>query len=207
MTDTYTRTLLERACAKAVDVMLSGDDVATVRQATSHHVVIIRTVESDEREARTIQRREEHAENARADTERELARVVDELAHVREMGAAELARASDDLIGAAAEVDALRAEVARLTGIAVDHCARADAAERALDEVGIQLAAAQERIKLLEQVAKEARAVLEDHDRSMIHLDDAVSALDAVPGDALAPRITAALEASGIDTSNVKGVE
>ncbi len=81
------------------------------------------------------------------------------------------------------------------------------AAERARDEVGIQLAAAQERIKLLEKVAKEARAVLEDHDRSMIHLDDAVSALDAVPGDALAPRITAALEASGIDSANVKGGE
>ena len=82
-----------------------------------------------------------------------------------------------------------------------------EVAERDRDEVGIQPAAAQERIKLLEQVAKEARAVLEDHDRSMIHLDDAVSALDAVPGDALAPRITAALEASGIDSANVKGVE
>ena len=121
--------------------------------------------------------------------------------------AAELLAASDALASAAAEVDALRAEVARQTGIAVDHCARADAAEKARDEVGIQLAAAQERIKLLEKVAKEARAVLEDHDRSMIHLDDAVSALDAVPGDALAPRITAALDASGIDTNNVKGVE
>lgn len=121
--------------------------------------------------------------------------------------AAELTAASDALASAAAEVDALRVEVARQTGIAVDHCARADAAERARDEVGIQLAAAQERIKLLEKVAKEARAVLEDHDRSMIHLDDAVSAIDAVPGDALAPRINAALEASGIDTGNVKGAE
>lgn len=121
--------------------------------------------------------------------------------------AAELLAASDALASAVAEVDALRAEVARQTGIAVDYCARAGAAEKARDEVGIQLAAAQERIKLLEKVAKEARAVLEDHDRSMIHLDDAVSALDAVPGDALAPRITAALEASGIDTGNVKGVE
>lgn len=32
-------------------------------------------------------------------------------------------------------------------------------------------------------------------------------ALDAVQGDTLAPRITAALDANGIDTSNVKGLE
>ena len=117
MTDNDHRTLLERACAKAIDTMLTGDDVATVRQATGHHVVVIRTVESDEREARTAQRREEHAER------------------VRETGAAELNAASDALASAAAEVDALRAELARQTGIAVDHCARADAAEQMVAEL------------------------------------------------------------------------
>ena len=151
--------------------------------------------------------------------------------------AAELNAASDALASAAAEVDALRAEVARQTGIAVDYCARADAAdsaarmlgddfarvlrdctaaERARDEVGIQLAAAQAEIARMRPVVEAARRLLWSWDdgstateRSRQHEDirRALRALDAVPGDALAPRITAALEASGIDTSNVKGVE
>ena len=121
-------------------------------------------------------------------------------------------------------IETLRAELARQTAIAVDHCERADVAERARDEVGIQLAAAQERLRL-------AMAVVDAFDRyrcnatdeNMVFLGRARRALDAVPGDALAPvvrgapfdeagtvnpdRITAALEASGIDTDNVKGVE
>lgn len=48
--------------------------------------------------------------------------------------AAELLAASDALASAAAEVDALRAEVARQTGIAVDYCARAGAAEQMVAE-------------------------------------------------------------------------
>ena len=136
--------------------------------------------------------------------------------------AAELLAASEALASAAAEVDALRAEVARQTGIAVDHCARADAAERARDEVGIQLAAARERIKLLEEgadllreISDMARDVPAGFDAFYLVEKSAVdisvgcylARLDAVPGDALAPRITAALDASGIDTNNVKGVE
>ena len=130
--------------------------------------------------------------------------------------AAELLAASEALASAAAEVDALRAELARQTGIAVDHCARADAAEKARDEVGIQLAAAQAEIARMRPVVEAARRLLWSWDegstateRSRQHEDirRALRALDTVPGDALAPRITAALEASGIDTSNVKGLE
>lgn len=88
------------------------------------------------------------------------------------------------------------------------------AAERARDELGIQLAAAQERLRLADELYQ--AALLHEHcgcahpfcrrcqcDRIV---DEAVSAWHTVPGDALAPRITAALEASGIDASNVKGV-
>ena len=168
--------------------------------------------------------------------------------------AAELLAASEALASAAAEVDALRAELARQTGIAVDHCARADAAEKARDEVGIQLAAAQAEIARMRPVVEAARRIVDDIPNYLMGsavvdlLRPALRALDAVPGDALAPmvppspagvsapasgstpaassatgsssevaanpsahrgtcdRITAALEANGIDTSNVKGV-
>src|SRR5574343_448706 len=88
-----------------------------------------------------------HLERTKQDTERELSRVADELAHVRETGAAELARASDALASAAAEVDALRAELARQTGIAVDHCARADAAERMVVELRADMQTAIKRCR------------------------------------------------------------
>lgn len=96
-------------------------------------------------------------------------------------------------------------------------------AERQRDEVGIQLAAAQARIKLLEEGAALLRDLYEDRgepkwagngsnhyhvpcDVIDIGVGCFLSALDAVPGDALAPKMSAALEASGIDSSNVKGV-
>ncbi len=88
-----------------------------------------------------------------------------------------------------------------------------DAAERARDEVGIQLAAAQAEIARMRRVVDDGRRVVE-HMRDGLgmigpvgDLRSSIAALDAVPGDALAPRITAALEASGIDSANVKGVE
>jgi len=98
--------------------------------------------------------------------------------------------------------------------------AQRDAAERARDEVGIQLAAAQAEIARMRPVVEAARHIdraIEDAGgahvetwspvpllRSFRAVHDALRALDTVSGDALAPRITAALEASGIDTSNVK---
>jgi hypothetical protein len=50
-------------------------------------------------------------------------------------------------------------------------------------QLGIQLAALRERLRLAMAVAAEAKRVLDDADRSLIHLDDALAALDAVPGD------------------------
>lgn len=189
-------------------------------------------------------------------------------------GAAELARASDDLVGAAAEIERqrqradaeanraaemeaqanrekARADAAeqsidvyeqRIREIADDVCgiAPADAAtvvlldaigrhatrerieriaaERARDEVGIQLAAAQERLRLAMAVVDAAREVRRVECLATATDDDvfgslrarmlsALAAIDAVPGDALGPRIDRALKASGIDASNVKGVE
>ena len=80
------------------------------------------------------------------------------------------------------------------------------AAERARDEVGIQLAAAQAEIARMRPVVEAARPLAKILPGAGV-LRDAIRALDAVPGDALAPRITAALDASGIDSANVKGVE
>ena len=124
------------------------------------------------------------------------------------------------------DIDSLRAELARQTAIAVDHCERADAAERARDEVGIQLAAAQAEIARMRRAmvdVRALRAVGVMPDRVARALDEVFARLDAVPGDALAPvargapfdeagtvnpdKITAALEASGIDSNNVKGVK
>lgn len=87
---------------------------------------------------------------------------------------------------------------------------RAEKAERQLFEVGIQLAAAQAEIARMRRVVDEARELMSTPACERLPAEravcDALRALDAVPGDALAPRITAALEASGIDASNVKGV-
>jgi hypothetical protein len=66
------------------------------------------------------------------------------------------------------------------------------AAERARDEVGIQLAAAQERLRLAMAVVEAARWVRNYYRDGlgmpgpMGHLGQALAALDAVPGDALA---------------------
>ena len=77
------------------------------------------------------------------------------------------------------------------------------AATRARDEVGIQLVAAQERLRLAMACVEAARDYCT---RYMPRLVDALRALDTVPGDALA-HPTHHLEALGIDTANVKGVE
>jgi len=85
--------------------------------------------------------------------------------------AAELNAASDALASAAAEVDALRAELARQTGIAVDHCERADAAEarlaaerkcsdEELDEARAERDAEKARAAAAEQMVVELRALV-----------------------------------------------
>jgi hypothetical protein len=87
--------------------------------------------------------------------------------------------------------DPTQSSAATAAGIAADYSARATYARgyedgsRHVDEVGIQLAALRERLRLAMAVAAEAKRVLDDADRSLIHLDDALAALDAVPGDAL----------------------
>jgi hypothetical protein len=88
-------------------------------------------------------------------------------------------------------MDPTKSSAATAAGIAADYSARATYARgyedgsRHVDEVGIQLAALRERLRLAMVVAAEAKRVLDDADRSLIHLDDALAALDAVPGDAL----------------------
>ena len=57
-----------------------------------------------------------------------------------------------------------------------------DAAERQRDEVGIQLAAAQAEIVRMRRVVEIARAPVL---RGYLDLQDALRALDTVPGDAL----------------------
>jgi hypothetical protein len=88
-------------------------------------------------------------------------------------------------------------------------------AEASRDELGIQLAACQERLRLAMAVVEHARA----HDHDDVGLAAAIDALDAVPGDALArdigPALDRAHEASGVVTgapfdepsNGVKGVE
>jgi hypothetical protein len=88
-------------------------------------------------------------------------------------------------------MDPTKSSAATAAGIAADYSARATYARgyedgsRHVDEVGIQLVALRERLRLAMAVAAEAKRVLDDADRSLIHLDDALAALDAVPGDAL----------------------
>jgi hypothetical protein len=87
---------------------------------------------------------------------------------------------------------------------------RADAAERARDEVGIQLAAAQERLRLAMACVSAFRVYrrsMDEHGEASADMWRAMmDALDAVPGDALA-HPTRHLEALGIDTDRVKGGE
>jgi hypothetical protein len=71
-----------------------------------------------------------------------------------------------------------------------------DQLQRARDEVGIQLAAAQERLRLAMAVVEAARWVRNYYRDGlgmpgpMGHLGQALAALDAVPGDALAAELT-----------------
>lgn len=94
----------------------------------------------------------------------------------------------------------------------VDFAASHAAAERARDEVGIQLAAAQAEIARLRPVVEAARDTITTPMGEMLPalnaIYRAIQALDTVPGDALATdRITRALEASGIDVARVKDGE
>jgi hypothetical protein len=90
------------------------------------------------------------------------------------------------------------------------------AAERSRDELGIQLAAQSERLRLAMAVVEAARVWSTTLNGDVTHVVratvEAIAALDAVPGDALAPQptglraaIRAHLEALGIDTDNVTG--
>ena len=105
------------------------------------------------------------------------------------------------------------------------------AAERSRDELGIQLAAQSERLRLAMDAVRKLKAFRDgvtfkcDEERGVHSLrsialdlerlwdesDDALRALDAVPGDALArdigPALDRAHEASGVVMNGVKGVE
>jgi hypothetical protein len=95
--------------------------------------------------------------------------------------------------------DPTKSSAATAAGIAADYSARATYARgfedgsRHVDEVGIQLAALRERLRLAMAVVKRAREVItEDESRSGTYLRrvvdelaDAIDALDAVPGDVL----------------------
>jgi len=72
------------------------------------------------------------------------------------------------------------------------------------DALGIQLAAQGERLRLAMAVVDAARYQKAGGWFVSAALEMALAALDAVPGDALA-HPTRHLEASGIDTGNVKG--
>jgi hypothetical protein len=78
------------------------------------------------------------------------------------------------------------------------------AAERSRDELGIQLAACQERLRLAMACAEHLRDAIEDNDVISRAAQDALDALDAVPGDALSrdigPALDRAHEASGVVT-------
>jgi hypothetical protein len=79
------------------------------------------------------------------------------------------------------DTDTLRAQLAA-------EKARADAAERSRDELGIQLAACQERLRLAMAVVDAARVYLGDPSvEARWRLVGCIAALDAVPGDALQP--------------------
>lgn len=73
-----------------------------------------------------------------------------------------------------------------------------DDVRRQRDELGIQLAACQERLRLAMAVVDAARDA--SSYAGQLRLDDALAALDAVPGDALnhAAALDRAHEASGV---------
>ena len=168
-----------------------------------------------------------------------------EMAHVVEIGKVAAAeRARDEAVAAKSDWMASWRDAEALR----------DRAEKARDEVGIQYAAAQERLRLVmvcvkagddvvtaAMLACESQGILDVLKHNLNALErrcsdyfDAKDALDTVPGDALAKvpekcphcggetavfdplphgglassgRLEALIEASGIDTDNVKGVE
>lgn len=100
--------------------------------------------------------------------------------------------------------DPTKSSAATAAGIAADYSARATYARgyedgsKHVDELGIQLAAMQERLRLAMAFIDAARWGLPAAMRV------ALAALDAVPGDALPPTSPAGqLAASGIDTDRV----
>ena len=88
-----------------------------------------------------------------------------------------------------AALDALCEQQTRTIALTSERAAKA---EKARDEVGIQLAACQERLRLAMAVVEAARWVRNYYRDGlgmpgpMGHLGQALAALDAVPGDALA---------------------
>jgi hypothetical protein len=82
-----------------------------------------------------------------------------------------------EVLAKLAALDALCEQQTRTIALTSE---RAVKAEKACDEVGIQLAAAQARLRLAMAVVDAARGVTDGP------LSDALRALDAVPGDALA---------------------
>lgn len=85
--------------------------------------------------------------------------------------------------------------------------ARADAAERARDEVGLQLAAAQAEIARMRPVVEALDAYQRNAtDENMIALGRARRALDAVPGDALGREVerTTRFEVNVLNTDIAK---
>ena len=92
-------------------------------------------------------------------------------------------------------MDPTKSSAATAAGIAADYSARATYARgwedgsKHVDEVGIQLAALRERLRLAMAVVEAARRFVLGCDDQMsavaLSIDDALAALDAVPGDAL----------------------
>jgi len=82
-----------------------------------------------------------------------------------------------EVLAKLAALDALCEQQTRTIALTSEKVA---ALEKARDEVGIQLAAAQARLRLAMAVVEAARGVTDGP------LSDALRALDAVPGDALA---------------------
>jgi hypothetical protein len=86
--------------------------------------------------------------------------------------------------------DPTQSSAATAAGIAADYSARATYARgyedgsKHVDEVGIQLVALRERLRLAMVVVEAARGVIKGADPAH-GLVDALAALDAVPGDAL----------------------
>jgi len=99
--------------------------------------------------------------------------------------AGEIVKAREQAAGAEAAAEGLRMQLAEAIKVQVGLEFAVIAAERARDEVGIQLAAAQERIKALETVADAVRFAKAGGLCNSQVVDATLAALDTVPGDAL----------------------